>query len=73
MTTNDIMTLRAPLERSSDANLQHVMSGFTAERLMALEVDRFVAPRAASGRLTGSRIATATATGSGRHAPVRLS
>ncbi len=39
MTTNDMMTLRALLEKSSDAGLLREMIGFTAERLMALEVE----------------------------------
>ena len=38
MTTNDMMTLRALLEKSSDADLLREMMAFTAERLMALEV-----------------------------------
>ena len=33
------MTLRALLEKSSDADLLREMIGFTAERLMALEVE----------------------------------
>ena len=39
MTANDMMTLRALLEKSSDADLLREMIGFTAERLMAVEVD----------------------------------
>lgn len=39
MTANDMMTPRALLEKSSDADLLHEMIGFTAERLTALEVD----------------------------------
>ena len=39
MTANDMMTLRALLEQSSDADLLREMIGFTAERLMALEVN----------------------------------
>ena len=39
MTANDMMTLRAPLEKSSDADLLREMIGFTAERLMAVEVE----------------------------------
>ncbi len=38
MTTTDMMTLRALLEKSSDADLLREMIGFTAARLMALEV-----------------------------------
>ncbi len=36
--TDDIMTLRSLLEKSSDADLLREMIGFTAQRLMALEV-----------------------------------
>ena len=36
--TDDMMTLRTLLEKSSDADLLREMIGFTAERLMALEV-----------------------------------
>ena len=37
--TQDMMTLRALLEKSSDADLLREMIGFTAERPMALEVE----------------------------------
>ena len=37
--TQDMMTLRALLEKSSDADLLREMIGFTAERLMTLEVE----------------------------------
>ena len=37
--TQDMMTLRALLEKSSDADLLREMIGFTAERLMALEIE----------------------------------
>ncbi len=36
--TDDMMTLRALLEKSSDADLLREMIGFTAQRLMALEM-----------------------------------
>ena len=39
MTANDMMTLRALLEKSSGADLLREMIGFTAERLMAVEVE----------------------------------
>ena len=39
MTTKDMMTLQALLEKSSDAALLREMIAFTAERLMALEVE----------------------------------
>ena len=41
--TQDMMTLRALLEKSSDADLLREMIGFTAERLMALEVEGLTA------------------------------
>ena len=37
--TDDMMTLRRLLEKSSDADLLREMIGFTAQRLMALEVE----------------------------------
>jgi transposase-like protein len=37
--TNDMMTLRTLLEKSSDIDLLREMIGFTAQRLMALEVE----------------------------------
>jgi len=37
--TNDMMTLRTLLEKSSDTDLLREMIGFTAQRLMALEVE----------------------------------
>ena len=39
MTTKDMMTLQALLEKGSDADLPDEMIGFTAECLMALEVE----------------------------------
>ena len=36
--TDDMMTLRTLLEKSSDADLLREMIGFTAQRLMELEV-----------------------------------
>jgi transposase-like protein len=37
--TDDMMTLRTLLEKSSDAELLREMIGFTAQRLMELEVE----------------------------------
>ena len=71
--TQDMMTLRALLEKSSDADLLREMIGFTAERLMALEVEGLTAPGTASARRIVSPIATATATGPGRRGPARWS
>ena len=71
--TQDMMTLRALLEKSSDADLLREMIGFTAERLMALEVEGLTG--AAHGERSADRIttATATATGPGRRGPARSS
>ena len=68
MTANDMMTVRALLEKSSAADLLREMIGFTAERLMALEVEGLTG---ASGRRNGSPTVTATASGAGRPAPAR--
>ena len=38
MTTKDMMSLRTILEKSSDADLLREMIGFSAQRLMELEV-----------------------------------
>ena len=54
MTANDMMTLRALLEKSSDADLLREMIGFTAERLMALEVEGLAG--AAHGERSPDRI-----------------
>ena len=73
--TQDMMTLRALLEKSSDADLLREMIGFTAERLMALEVEGLTgaAQHTASARRIVSPTATATATGPGRRGPARSS
>ena len=52
--TQDMMTLRALLEKSSDADLLREMIGFTAERLMALEVEGLTG--AAHGERSPDRI-----------------
>ena len=52
--TQDMMTLRALLEKSSDADLLREMLGFTAERLMALEVEGLTG--AAHGERSADRI-----------------
>ena len=54
--TQDMMTLRALLEKSSDADLLREMIGFTAERLMALEVEGLTgAGCSATSHLKGQR------------------
>ena len=52
--TQDMMTLRALLEKSSDADLLREMIGFTAERLMTLEVEGLTG--AAHGERSADRI-----------------
>ena len=52
--TNDMMTLRTLLERSSDTDLLREMIGFTAQRLMALEVEGLTG--AAPGERSPDRI-----------------
>ncbi len=54
MTADDMMTLRALLEKSSDADLLREMIGFAAERLMALEVEELTG--AAPGERSPDRI-----------------
>ena len=52
--TQDMMTLRALLEKSSDADLLREMIAFTAARLMALEVEGLTG--AAHGERSPERI-----------------
>ena len=54
MTTNDMMTLQALLEKSSDSDLLREMIEFAAGRLMALEVEGLTG--AAHGERTPERI-----------------
>jgi hypothetical protein len=68
--TDEIMNLRALLEKSSNADLLREMIGFTAQRLMELEVEGRTG--AAHGERSLERLgATAIATGYGRRAPER--
>ena len=71
--TQDMMTLRALLEKSSDADLLREMIGFTAERLMALEVEGLTGAAHGERSAIVSPTATATATGPGRPGPARSS
>jgi putative transposase len=52
--TDEMMTLRSLLEKSSDADLLREMIGFTAQRLMALEVEGLTG--AAPGERSPERI-----------------
>ncbi len=66
--TDDMMTLRGLLEKSSDADLLREMIGFSAQRLMELEVEGL------TGAGHGERsppTAAATASGIGRPVPAR--
>ena len=52
--TDEMMNLRALLEKSSDADLLREMIGFTAQRLMELEVEGLTG--AAHGERSAERI-----------------
>ena len=54
--TDEIMHLRTLVEKTPNANRLGLMMGFTAHRLMELEI-RTSAPRWASGNLGGAIIA----------------
>ena len=77
--TQDMMTLRTLLEKTSDADLLREMIGFTAERLMALEVwlrhAQFLPEARLSqvmGVLFGARVSPATLAAMSRRAAARL-
>ena len=58
--TDEMMSLRTLLEKSSDADLLREMVGFAAQRLMELEVESLTVPRTASAARTASITAMAT-------------
>lgn len=66
--TNDKIALQALLEKTSDASMLRDMISFAAERLMALEPSRCVAPHPASAARSGSTSVTAIATATGKRA-----
>ena len=77
--TQDMMTLRTLLEKTSDADLLREMIGFTAERLMALEVWLRHAQFLPEARLSqvmavlfGARVSPATLAAMSRRAAARL-
>ncbi len=67
--TDEMVALRAVLEKSPDADMLREMIGFAAERLMELEVRGLTGAEhgdTASARLIARRCATATVIGIGR-------
>ena len=72
--TNDMMSLRALMEKSPDADFLREMIGYGAQRLMELEVGRpDRGGRTARRAPSGWSSATATASGTGRPGPARWS
>ena len=71
--TDEMMTLRTLLEKSSDTDLLREMIGFTAQRLMELEVEGLTGAAHGERSRSGSTSAMAIGTGYGRHAPAQWS
>ena len=67
--TEDMMNLRALVEKTPDADILREMIGFAAERLMEMEVGPRPAPPMARRTRYGLPSATAIATATGRHGP----
>ena len=67
--TDENMNLRDLLEKTADTDFLRDMIGFTAQRLMELEVESLTGARTEPATPTASPIATATANVTGRPAP----
>jgi hypothetical protein len=67
--TDENMNLRDLLEKTADTDFLRDMIGFTAQRLMELEVENLTGAHTARVRPIASPTATATASAIGRPAP----
>ena len=67
--TDEMMALRAMLEKGADADVLREMIGFAAERLMELEVQGLTGAGHGERSANGWSSATATGIATGRPAP----
>ena len=71
--TDEMMSLQALLEKSSDTDLLREMIGFAAQRLMELEIEGRTGAATANAASIGSPSAMGIAIAIGRRAPGRSS